>query len=152
MNRKLSTTAIVLATAVLHGCYVPINIRTTPNGATVYADGQPLGMTPLEIDPEAIFPRKLTGYQWESSGTLSFERVGCQPKSINVDNELLKESIRVKLDCEPGAAALSPAASPAAQPASGTAERLQELENLRENGLITDQEYDSLRRRVLDRF
>jgi hypothetical protein len=128
-----------------------------PNGATVYADGQPLGNTPLEIDPEAVFPRKLTGYQWESSGTLSFERVGCEPKSIPVDNELLKETIRVKLDCEPGAAAMNPLAMPTSQPAAipapaGTADRLRELERLHNDGLISDEEFQALRQRVLDRF
>jgi len=152
MNRRtIALAALPLAALVIQGCTVPINVRTTPNGATVYADGQPIGMTPLEIDPEEVFPRKFSGYQWERSGMLSFERVGCEPLALPVDNELMKESIRVKLDCEPGAAAINPAAAAVARPApADSVARLREIERLKAEGLISDQEYDRLRERVLD--
>jgi hypothetical protein len=150
--------ALPLAALAIQGCTVPINVRTTPNGATVFANGQAIGTTPMEIDPEELFPRKFAGYQWERSGTLSFERVGCQPASLPVDNALMKESIRVKLECEPGAAAINPLAAPAATapatatPPEQTAERLKELQRMLDEGLITDEEFRVLRQRVLDRF
>jgi hypothetical protein len=150
--------ALPLAALVVQGCTVPINVRTTPNGATVFANGQAIGTTPMEIDPEELFPRKFAGYQWERSGTLSFERVGCEPKSLPVDNELLKESVRVKLDCEPGAAAINPLAVPAAAapaaatPPEETAKRLTELQRMLDEGLISEEEFRTLRQRVLDRF
>jgi hypothetical protein len=80
-----------------------------------------------------------------------------------VDNDLLKRSLTVELECRPDAPVLiTPNAAPAqtstatrstaAPTAGGTAERLKELDGLRRQGLITTEEYQSIRRRILDQL
>ncbi len=155
----LSATALVL-----QGCLsVPVNIRSEPSGANVLADGKLIGATPMQIRADRVFPARRKGLDWHREGTLTLERTGCSPKTLEVDNELLKRSLNVDLECRPDAPAVvsAPAATPASRsavprsnvPTSGsTAERLEELERLRKKDLITDQEYRSIRKRILDQL
>ena len=52
MQRFLLTLAVVISLALLAGCGVPkqkISVSTDPLGATVYADGEKKGQTPLSV-------------------------------------------------------------------------------------------------------
>jgi hypothetical protein len=166
--RTIRTTIAVLslsATAmVLQGCLsVPINVRSDPSGANVLADGKLIGTTPMQMRADRVFPARRKGLDWHREGTLTLERTGCAPKTLEVDNELLKRSLNVDLECRPDAPAIvnAPTATSASRsaatrssvPTSGsTAERLEELERLRKKDLITDQEYRAIRKRILDQL
>jgi hypothetical protein len=156
----LGVTALALA---LQGCLsVPVNLRSEPAGATVLANGKTIGTTPMQIYADRIFPHKRKGIGWERKGTLTLERPGCTPRTLEVDNDTLKRSLSVNLDCRPdapaavasdaGPARTTAATRPAARTSGATAERLEELERLRSQGLITEPEYQSIRRRILDRL
>jgi hypothetical protein len=147
----------------LQGCLsVPVNLRSEPAGATVLANGKAIGTTPMQIHAERVFPAKRRGLGWEREGTLTLERPGCAPRTLEVDDDTLKRSLTVDLECRPGApAVVAPAAAPqqtatASQAAplrtGATAQRLEELDGLRRQGLITEQEYQSIRKRILDRL
>lgn len=141
----------------LQACTVPVTLKTRPQGATVIANGEIIGVTPLEINPDELFPAKFKGYQWEREGTLQFERVGCKSQSWPVTNESVKRSVRVDLDCEPGAAAMAPRPAtiepiPVPKTGASTLERLQELNQMQQRGLISEEEFRLMRQRVLDRF
>lgn len=161
----------------LQACTVPITLKTQPQGATVIADGRIIGTTPMEIDPDALFPAKFKGYQWEREGTLRFEREGCKPYRLPVTNESVKRSVRIDLECEPGAAALAPkpaATDPAPKPVAtdpvpvskanpsapkpvpmlkeSALEQLEELNLMKQRGLISEEEFQTLRQRVMDRY
>jgi hypothetical protein len=166
--RTIRTTIAVLsfsATALaLQGCLsVPINVRSDPSGANVLADGKLIGTTPMQMRADRVFPARRKGLDWHREGTLTLQRTGCAPKTLEVDNELLKRSLNVDLECRADAPAVvsAPATKPTSQsvaprpsvPTSGsTAERLEELERLRKKDLITDQEYRSIRKRILDQL
>lgn len=174
--KRFARTALMatglLSSVLLQGCLtVPINIRSNPSGATVAASGEVIGSTPMELYADDVFPAQRVGIGWERRGTLSFNKPGCKPLTLDVDNELMKRSIKVDLECDPaqvkaieaGASGHQPAGSTAipAAPAAATAppaapvsavDKLEELERLRSKGLITDAEYQSLRQRVLNRF
>ena len=157
----LSLSAIAMA---LQGCLsVPVNIRSEPSGANVLADGKLIGTTPMQIRTDRVFPAKRRGLDWQREGTLTLERTGCAPKTLEVDNELLKRSLNVDLECRPDAPAVvaAPTAVPASRSAAtrasmptggSTAERLEELEELRRKNLVTEQEYRSIRKRILDQL
>ncbi len=158
---RLKFTAICLsaATLALHGCLsVPVNLRTNPAGATVLANGKAIGTTPMQVSADRLFPHQRKGLDWHREGTLTLERPGCTPKTMDVDNDLLKRSLTVDLECRPDApVTITPTARPAATSAAGpstgaTAQRLEELEGLRRQGLITAEEYRSIRRRILDQL
>jgi hypothetical protein len=158
----LGVAALALAA---QGCLsTPVNLRSDPAGATVLANGQPIGTTPMQITADRVFPHKRKGLGWEREGTLRLERPGCTPRTLDVDNDTLKRSLTVDLDCRPDAPAVvtpQPAPAPseavaaprsAPLPPGATAKRLEELEGLRGQGLITEQEYQSIRGRILQRL
>jgi hypothetical protein len=157
---KITALGIAAASVTLQGCLsVPVNIRTDPSGATVFANGQVVGTTPMEITADKYFPHRRKGLDWHREGTLRLERPGCDPKTLEVDNETLKRTLRVDLDCRPDAPVFVAPTATAAQPAvpaaastGATAERLEEVEALRSQGLITAEEYRSIRARILDRL
>jgi hypothetical protein len=157
--RRLTATAICLsvATLALQGCLsVPVNLRSEPAGATVLANGKAIGTTPMQIYADRVFPHKRKGLDWHRQGTLTLQRPGCTPKTMEVDNDLLKQSLTVDLECRPDApitVAPLPAQAAPALPATGaTAQRLEELDDLRSKGLITPEEYRSIRKRILDQL
>jgi len=161
---RIAASGVAALALALQGCMsVPVNLRSEPAGATVLANGKAIGTTPMRIDPDRFFPQERKGLGWYRDGTLTLERPGCTPKSMAVDNDLLKRSLTVELECRPDAPALitSNAAPPqtptatrstTAPTAGGTAERLKELDGLRRQGLITTEEYQSIRRRILDQL
>ncbi len=111
-------------------------------------------------------------------GKLMVRKPGCKDYVTEVNDNLLSKDIHVKLECDPDyrppaaqpvsapqpASAAQPAASPkpastaqpTAAPQQHTAtpasveERLLRIESLHEKGLVTDEEYRQLRKRVLD--
>jgi hypothetical protein len=164
IRMKVVTLGFVsVALAALQGCFsVPVNLRSDPAGATVLANGKVIGTTPMRIYADRVFPHKRKGIDWRREGTLTLERPGCTPKTMDVDNDTLKRSLTVDLECRPDAPALNTsgaapgqtvaARSPVGRTTGGTAERLNELEELRRQGLITDQEYRSIRKRILEQL
>jgi len=165
IRRRVATLGVVALALALQGCLsVPVNLRSDPTGATVLANGKVIGTTPMQIYADRVFPHKRKGIDWQREGTLTLERPGCTPKTMDVDNDTLKRSLTVDLACRPdapvvltttpGAASGQTAAVPrqTARTTGGTAERLKELEELRRQGLITGEEYQSLRRRILEQL
>ncbi|WP_295880854.1 hypothetical protein [uncultured Thiohalocapsa sp.] len=163
IRSRIGALGVATLALALQGCLsVPVNLRSEPAGATVRANGKAIGTTPMQITADRVFPAKRRGIGWEREGTLTLERPGCTPKTLEVDNDTLKRSLTVDLECRPDAPAVvstgatpapTPAAAPAApSPTGATAQRLRELEGLRSQGLITEAEYQSIRRRILDRL
>ncbi len=174
MQRHVSVATVIVLSIVallLGGCTgVPIKLKSEPPGATVLADGKAVGVTPMEMYADEHFPAQWTGWGYERQGKLTFERVGCETKTLDVDTELMSRSIRVKLECDPNQTYIqapvqlqapvhrdvpsggAAAEIPIKKGPVGAAERLEELNELRDRGLISEEEYQALRRRVLDRF
>lgn len=128
-----------------------INVTSDPSGATVFASGKKLGRTPLFV-PAGTFPTKMVNLIYRPVGTLTLKRAGCRTHDIEVSEKVLSKDIHVALECGPAYLVEEPP-EPAAPPASGvgsTARRLRELNKLRDEGLITDEEYRSVRKRILD--
>lgn len=128
-----------------------INVTSDPQGATVLASGKELGRTPLFL-PAGTFPTKMVNLIYRPVGTLTLKRPGCRTHDIEVNEKVLSKDIHVALECGPAYAVEEPP-RPAAPPAAtggSTARRLRELNKLRDEGLITEEEYRSVRKRILD--
>lgn len=179
-------TAILLTTVTLAGCSSyggrdagngrQITINSDPQDATVLANGDEIGVTPLTIIPGNHFRASFTSggssggiVVFRYVGTLAVKKPGCKDYSTQVDDYILSKDIDVKLECDPAYRPVAvqpvtpaPAAAPAAaaapttpvkQPdltAGNAKERLLRIESLYEEGLLSDDEYQSLRKRVLD--
>jgi hypothetical protein len=136
-----------------------INLTSEPPGATVFADGNEIGVTPLAFRPGEIFrtgfassDTAIIGYRYV--GKLAVKRPGCSDYLTPVDDSLLSRDIHVRLDCDPD---YQPPAAPAADAARSRSvlpdsaeQRLLRIEGLHDKGLLSDEEYRQLRQRVLD--
>lgn len=130
-----------------------IKLVSNPAGATAYANSLELGTTPLEIAPAEHFPSGFVGLSYRYYGKLSFKKPGCEPYAVDVNDHILSKDVHAKLKCDPGYRPPASSTSLQAAPADNNySERLERLEGLRKKGLINDEEYDKLRKRILDQL
>lgn len=168
----------VVALAVAACSSVPMKghetrIESTPAGADVYADGVKIGKTPMSIQPNEVFPPKWQNWEYQASGVLIIRKAGCEEYAVRVNDGLLRKGIQAKLDCsmkpvrkqevtsteEKGPVSTTPVpgrpgvvTNGAARKAAGSGDiemRLKEAERLFKKGVITRDEYEKTRARIL---
>jgi hypothetical protein len=122
------------------------DITSTPSGATVYVMGSPLGVTPLEITREQVFPGSYPSQLQAEYGIVTLEYQGCETYRKSVSNHILENGLNAKLKCQTTEA---PASIPMA-PSLTTKQRLLELKSLHDEGLITEQEYNERRKAIIN--
>lgn len=146
-----------------------IEIRSNPAGAEVLANGRSIGITPLTVTPDTVWntgfrTAKDYGVNYQFVGNLTIRMPGCKDYATEVDDSLLRKDIAVQLECgadyrpltaAPGQTAPGTGRAPAYAPADYEtseeimARRLRRLDGLRDRGLITEDEYQQVRRRIL---
>jgi hypothetical protein len=158
--------AVPAALLTACGSLPTITVDSDPPGAAVRASGRDLGHTPVRIVPDDAFPPHFVGGGYRATGVLEISKAGCKPYHKEVDDAVLSRDIRVKLECDPALAHSAPAPS---QPESRQAaplpadsgggsdalsasirQRLQALESLHRDRLVSDSEYQAIRKRILD--
>lgn len=163
---RLSLASALLAATVLAGCAVgnggpksSITIDSQPQGAQVYAGERALGHTPVTILLDDVFPKRWTsrtekdeeGFAfYRRLGALRFQKPGCEPYSMMVDSDVLRDDIRVTLTCDPNYQPPADAAPQDEVTVKGVEERLRRLDELRNKGLLTQEEYRKQRERILN--
>lgn len=146
---------VLAAAAALNGCnHVVKEQRTTtivsdPPGAAVFASGVEVGVTPLTIRPDDVFPPRFVGFEYRAAGTLSIKKPGCETYSRQVDDAVLSRDIHVKLQCDSDYRPAPSAPARKIQQDESIPARLQRLEALRKQGLITADEYKQIRQKIL---
>jgi hypothetical protein len=153
MKRPVLTIAVIgilssacSAHSMFHADPSRFSVNSTPAGATVYVMGQALGVTPLEIRREQVFPGSYPSQLQAEYGIVTLEFQGCETYRKSVNNTVLEDGLNAKLQCKSIAA---PAAIPMA-PSSTTRQRLLELKSLYDEKLITEQEYQERRKAILN--
>lgn len=171
--RRLSGLLAALLVALASGCAPMgtkpgrIDVSSDPAGADVYVMGEKAGVTPLTVDQDAIFPLTYPAEKQALYGVVELRKAGCLPARQNVGTRAVSRGLRVKLDCGEGARAETPASrqtQPAAPAASANEQapatpvvkqtpaieqRLKQVQELRDKGLITEQEAQEIRQRIL---
>jgi len=122
-------------------------VKSTPPGATVYVMGKAVGTTPVEIKREQVFPGTYPQELQAEYGRVTIEYQGCETYSKAVSNTILENGLVAKLKCQ---TASPTSLVPAAKPVDTPRQRLLELKQLLEDGLITEQEYNAKRSSILD--
>jgi hypothetical protein len=151
------------------GAVERITIDSEPHGANVYVADKPIGVTPLAVVLDDVFPMRWTGRTkkdeegfafYRRLAKLTIKKDGCEPYSAQVTGQELTKDINITLKCDPNYKPETPAATttaPVAVPAAPAAaslpsnveQRLQNLEGLKQKGLITEEEYRVQRQRIL---
>jgi len=132
-----------------------LTVISSPAGATVRANGNRLGKTPLDVNIEKSFPRKWVqaedyGIVYRISGKLTIDKDGCDEYTVPVTPVTPAGDIEVTLTC----AEEKPASVPnrEVQPAvpESVEQRLKTLDTLYRDGVISIDEYTQHRSRILD--
>jgi len=122
-------------------------VTSTPPGATVYVMGKAVGTTPVEVKREQVFPGNYPQQLQAEYGRVTIEYQGCEPFSRTVSNAVLEDGLAANLKCQTATPSLP---TPATKPVDSPRQRLLELKQLFEDGLISEQEYNAKRNSILD--
>ena len=149
-----------------------VHVTSEPPGATVYVMGDLVGETPLEIDQRDLFPTVYDQSKQDVYGTILFKKRGCEDSNQPVGMNAGATGIKAKLVCEEQPLVQEKAvqtvplkktkipetqtpqierSQPVYIQSSGSAkQRLISLQDLRDNGLISEDEYINIRQRILE--
>jgi hypothetical protein len=141
---------ISLVTVVLvlgAGCAAnkAIQIRSAPSGATVFVDGKQVGLTPLVLTTNDLMPRRAFDAKPSTQAMLVIEKPGYSSYQLLLHEFSLPDEVNAELQ---------PQAQPAAStigPASDVVKEIERLQQLREKGAITEEEFQKLKQAALAR-
>ncbi len=142
-------------------------VDSVPGGAEVFVIGGRVGRTPLTLSERDIYPNWYPDEQAHLYGVIVLRKAGCAEFSRNVDLDDIAVGIEARLDCGQDEVAdaqvpvsdPAPASAPVADAgmtpaAAATLQRrlrqLKVLQELMEDGLVTEQEERTIRKRILD--
>lgn len=154
-----ATIIVISAFFLLQGCAnlsekqdKPASVTSTPSGATVYANILELGKTPLHENLYDAFPAGWQNSIYQAQGVLIVKKDGCKDYTLKVSDLILSKPIHATLECrevnkpEKSTVVVTP---PTETPHNGTEKRLDEAETLFKKGIITKDEYQKTRERIL---
>ena len=157
-----ATGIIISALLLLQGCagsFVksekPASVTSSPSGATVFANILELGKTPLKHNLYDAFPGGWQNSIYQAQGVLVVKKDGCKDYTLKVSDLILSKPIYAELKCDKVSTVEKPAPAATTQvesqtdKESGTEKRLNKLEGLHKKGLITKDEYQKNRERIL---
>lgn len=123
-----------------------ISVSSEPSGASVYVMGKRVGLTPTVVDVNTIYPVTYLQEDAQRYGHITLKHEGCSDQTIKVSTGMVSNGLKADLDCqikqEPGIE-LPPLADKSVK------QRLEELQVLKDEGLISEQEYQDIRIRIL---
>lgn len=139
-------------------------VDSVPGGAEVFTIGGRVGTTPLTLSERDIYPNWYPDAQAQLYGMIVLRKAGCAEYTRRVGREDIARGIEAQLDCgqdevvplTPPAAEPAPAVPAAAATTSASAailqrrlRQLQVLQEMLEDGLVTEQEERTIRKRIL---
>ncbi len=153
--RRFRLVTVLLAAILSPACATlgshpgQINVTSEPAGAEVYVMGEKLGVTPLTVNQNAVFPPAFPAEKQALYGNIELRKPGCKDSVQPVSTRVLAKGVHIRLECEGGEGG-SPAALRQAEPGASMESRLRRVQELRDKGLITDQEARDIRQRLLN--
>lgn len=157
-NLFVKSTAFVLLMAIFSGCASTTIIQSVPEGAKVYVDGMMVGNTPYTLRDTKITGAS-TSIRLEAEGYESVNTYIYKDEEVNVGAIiggvffwvpfLWIMQYRPAYMFEMLPASATPKA-PDATVGTGISEKLRELKKLFDEGLLTQEEYDAARKKVIE--
>jgi hypothetical protein len=122
-----------------------IQIRSAPSGATVFVDGKQVGVTPLVLTTNDLMPRRAFDAKPSTQAMLVIEKPGFTSYQLLLHEFSLPNEVNAELQPH-----TQPAAATTAPPLDVVKE-IERLQQLREKGAITEEEFQKLKRSALER-
>ena len=124
-----------------------ISVSSEPSGASVYVMDKLVGLTPTMVDVATVYPVTYSQENETNYGRITLKHEGCSDQTIKVSIGMVSRGLKVSLDCQvtegPGIEVPSPVTSSVKQ-------RLQDLQSLKDEGLISEREFQDIRNRILE--
>lgn len=155
INKTVSLSTILTCFVFFPGCADiksnpdMISVESDPPGATVYAMGKSLGVTPLDIRQRDVFPPTYPPDQEPLYGLIVIRHAGCRDYTRHADVDAYRKGIKAKLECGEQKPA-DTLRAPQKDETPSIEKRLQLLKELQSKGLITDDEAKASRKRILE--
>ena len=125
-----------------------ISVASEPSGASVYVMGKLAGITPVLLDSNNVFPIVYLPENEQDYGYITLRHEACSDKKIKITAGMISDGLRVGLDC-----VVEEAATDKSSVVERTvSQRLKQIQALKDEGLINDQEYQKIRSRILKSF
>ncbi len=102
--------------------------------------GSRVGLTPLTLDEKTIFPLTYPEEKQALYGAVELRKADCSNAMQRVSTGALERGVHVKLDC---------AGAPVATQRPAIEQRLRRVQELRNEGVITESEAREIRQRIL---
>jgi hypothetical protein len=131
-----------------------ITVSSSPSGATIRANGDKLGETPLQVNIDKSFPSQWMraedyGIVRRVSGKLTIEKAGCDEYTVPVSHSAPADDINVTLVCTEKEPAPRPTGATKPVISEDVEQRLKKLDKLHHDGVISTDEYHQHRNRIL---
>jgi hypothetical protein len=123
-----------------------LTVTTTPSGAAVFVMQEEKGVTPTKINTRLFFPVTFSADQVDDYGRITLKHEGCEDKTLMVNAAMISQGLALKLNCEQGIQASTVLPESSTIPIK---KRLQQLQALRDENLISDSEFEKIRQRIL---
>ena len=149
-------------------------VDSEPDGAWVFTIGGRAGTTPLTLSERDIYPNSYPPEEVDLYGLIILRRDGCTDYRRRVTRSDIEQGILARLDCgasaadvapaelvpeppaprpapaRPSAVSVSPPDATAESPAQRRLRQLRVIQELHDEGLLSDAEEQSIRRRILE--
>jgi hypothetical protein len=154
MKRKIYLTCVVilLMSACSGNSLSPKNnneiyVNSEPSGASVYVMGKLVGTTPTVVNVNTVHPVTYSQENEQDYGRITLMRESCSDRVITINSQMLSDGLNEKLDCavDEGMAVEVPSLV-----VKSVIQRLKELQMLKDDGLINEEEYRKIRIRILE--
>lgn len=128
-----------------------ISVNSEPSGSSVYVMGKMAGITPVVIDSNSVFPAAYLPEDERDYGHITLTHEGCSDKKIKISARMISDGLKASLDCsvkEEPVIDVPPVVEKNVVEKSLN-QRLKELQALKDEGLISEPEYQEIRSRIL---
>ena len=151
IQRLFSFPLIVFLSACSGNALMPknnseISVTSEPSAASVYVMGKLLGSTPMVVSVKAVYPVTYSQENTRNYGQITLKHKNCSDRIIAVNTRMVSDGIKAKLDCTGGDEDVVKEAPLAGKTVN---QRLKELQRLKDEGLINEEEYREIRNRIL---
>lgn len=116
-------------------------VNSEPAGAVIYVMGKEMGNAPLEITTNQVFPATYPKELESHYGRVELRYPGCEPYARPISGHILANGLTAMLDCN--------TASMTAPAGGNIHERLRQLKEIFDEGLISEAEYRIKREGIL---
>lgn len=134
-------------TPLIHADADAITVSSEPSGASIYVMGKMIAKTPAVIDLGTVYPITYAPELQGNYGRMTLKLEGCEDRIITVSSGVISNGLKAKLDCVATEELRVVVPAPTDKP---VVQRLEELQALKDKGLLSDEEYQTIRSRILD--